>query len=126
VLTISNLAYNIYTVSQKMSHLWLGITLTREGILIFLAEMLPIKSVIKRHFTMPPQVTCTSALPGKQFVSDIALFVLKRDVKLQLTNLANRETPNSNAVVVHFPNSTSCCLISSIFLTYDSCCCMTP
>jgi len=49
-----------------MSHLWLAITLTREAILIFLAEMLPIKSVIKRHFTMPPQVTCTSALPGKQ------------------------------------------------------------
>ena len=32
---------------------------------IFLAEMLPIKQAIKRSFTMPPQVTCTSALPGK-------------------------------------------------------------
>jgi len=32
-----------YTVSQKMSHIWLAITLTCEQILYFLAEMLPIK-----------------------------------------------------------------------------------
>ena len=38
---------------------------TREHILIFLAEMLPMKQAIKRHFNMPPEVTCTSALPGK-------------------------------------------------------------
>jgi len=35
---------------------------------------------------------------------------------------------HSNAVLLHCLNSTSCCLISSIFLTYDSYsrCCMTP
>jgi len=38
---------------------------THEWILIFLAEMLPIKQAIKRRFTTPPQVTCASALPGK-------------------------------------------------------------
>ena len=39
---------------------------TCEWILIFfLAEMLPIKQEIKRRFTMPPQLTCASALPGK-------------------------------------------------------------
>ena len=27
--------------------------------------MLPIKEAIKRCFTIPPQVTCASALPGK-------------------------------------------------------------
>ena len=27
--------------------------------------MLPIKYAIKRRFTMPPQITCASALPGK-------------------------------------------------------------
>jgi len=27
--------------------------------------MLPIKEAIKRHFTMPHQLTCASALPGK-------------------------------------------------------------
>jgi len=56
----------IYTVSQKTSHLWLAITLTHmNGFWHFLAEMLLIKQAIKRHFTMPPQVTCASALPGK-------------------------------------------------------------
>jgi len=37
-----------------------------ERILIFfLAGMLPIKQAIKRHFTMPHQLTCASALPVK-------------------------------------------------------------
>jgi len=37
-----------------------------EWILIFfLAEMYPIKWAITRRFTMPPQITCASALPGK-------------------------------------------------------------
>jgi len=46
--------------------------------------------------------TCVSALPGKTGNVKIALF--------------------------HSLNSTSCCLISAIFLTHDSnsCCCMTP
>ena len=38
---------------------------THEWILIFLAEMLPIKQATKRRFTVPPQVTCASALPRK-------------------------------------------------------------
>ena len=38
---------------------------THKWILIFLAEMLQIKKAIKRRFTMPPQVTCASAPPGK-------------------------------------------------------------
>jgi len=34
----------IYTVPQKTSHLWLVITLTHlNGVIYFLAEMLPIK-----------------------------------------------------------------------------------
>jgi len=32
---------------------------------IFLAEILPIKRAIKRRFSMPPQITCASELPGK-------------------------------------------------------------
>jgi len=38
---------------------------TREHILIFLAEMLPMKQAIKRRFTELPQITCASALHGK-------------------------------------------------------------
>jgi len=56
----------IYTVCQKMFHLWLAITLTHaNGFWYFLAGMLPIKQAIKRHFTMPHQLTCASALPLK-------------------------------------------------------------
>ena len=72
----------MYTVSQKNVPLWLAITLmhvmvgwlafnvpfhhkygyirdddAREWILIFLAEMLPIKQAVKRRFTMPAQIT---------------------------------------------------------------------
>jgi len=35
-----------------------------------------------------------TAPPGEYLVSDIAIFVLKRDVKLQLTNLANTVEPS--------------------------------
>jgi len=64
-LTLFQLAY--YTVSQKKtSHLWLAITLTHmNGFWYFLAEMLPMKWAMRRRFTMPPQITCASALPGK-------------------------------------------------------------
>ena len=41
VQLLSNLLHH---VSEKTSHLWLAITLTRERILIFLAEMLPRRS----------------------------------------------------------------------------------
>jgi len=62
--TIENGA--MYTVSQKTSHLWLAVTLTYvNGFWYFLAQMLPIKSATKRHFTMPHQLTCAFALPGK-------------------------------------------------------------
>jgi len=55
-----------YTVSQKTSHLWLALTLMHvNGFWYFLAEMLPIKQAIKRRFTMPPPITCASALPVK-------------------------------------------------------------
>jgi len=41
-----------------------------------LAETLPIKQAIKIRFTVPPQVTCASALPGKTGNTKIA-FSLK-------------------------------------------------
>jgi len=51
---------------KKTSHLWLAVTFTHmNGFWYFLAEMLRIKSAIKRRFNMPPQATCASALPGK-------------------------------------------------------------
>jgi len=43
---------------------------------IFLAEMLLIEKAIKRHITMPPQITCASALPGRRRNTKIA-FSLK-------------------------------------------------
>ena len=43
---------------------------------IFLAEMLPIKYAIKRRFTMPPQITCASALPGETGNPEIVSFHL--------------------------------------------------
>jgi len=57
---------------------------------------------------MPPQM-CASALPGKTGKHENCFF-------------------HSNDVLVHCQNSTSCCLISSVFLIHDSysCCCMTP
>jgi len=51
---------------KKTSHLWSAITLIYvNGFWYFLAEMLRIKQAIKRCFTTPPQITCSSALPGK-------------------------------------------------------------
>jgi len=57
---------------------------------------------------MAPQITCASAHLAKQ-----------RNTKSHF---------HSNAVLVHCLNSTSRCLISSIFSTHDSHsrCCMTP
>ena len=67
-----------YTVPQKTSYLWLAITFhnfdTCVCILIFLTELLPIKYVIKRCYTMPPQITCASALPGTTGNMKIAFF----------------------------------------------------
>jgi len=51
---------------RKNVHLWFATTLTYvNAFWYFLAEMLPIKQAIKRRFTVLPQVTCASALPGK-------------------------------------------------------------
>jgi len=46
--------------------------------MFFLAEVLPVKLkyAIKRHFNMPPQITCASALPGKMENTIIAFFTL--------------------------------------------------
>jgi len=99
----------IYTVSQKTSHLWLAITLTIvNGIWYFFGRNVTNKaSKNKRRFTMPPQITRASVLPGKTRNTKIALFTL--------------------AVLVHYQNSSSRCLISSVFLIHDSysCCFMT-
>jgi len=62
---ILTLYVDIYTVSKNVPPLVYYNFDIRERILIFLAEMLPIKQAIKRRFTMPPQITCASALPGK-------------------------------------------------------------
>ena len=40
----------------------------------FFAEMLPIKYAIKRRFTMPPWITCGSALPGKTWKHENHIF----------------------------------------------------
>jgi len=86
---------------------------TRERISIFLAEMLPIKAdthypyVRSVHtgrmygycvsaFTVPPQITCASAIPGKTEKHENCIF-------------------HSNAVLVHCQHSTGRSLISSIF-----------
>ena len=64
-----------YTVPQKTSHLWLAITSTHvHWFWYVLAEMLPIKYTIKRCFTMPPQITSASALPGKMGNVKIVFF----------------------------------------------------
>jgi len=99
-----------YTVSQKTSHLWLAITFTDVNrLLIILAQILPIKQGIKRHFTIPAQISCASVLSGK------------RETQKWHFSLAV-------GLLAHCQNSTSCCLISSVFLTHDSYsrCCMTP
>jgi len=67
--------------------------------IFFLAGMLPIKYAIRRRFTMPPPITCASALPGKMGKHENHIF-------------------HSNDALVHYLNSTSC-WNSSIFLTHD-------
>ena len=57
---------NIHRVSKNVPHLSCHNFDIHEWISIFFfVEMLPIKLAIKRRFTMPPQITCASALPGK-------------------------------------------------------------
>ena len=45
----------------------------------FLVEMLPMKQAIKRRFAMPPQITCTSALPGKTRKHENHIFFTQLD-----------------------------------------------
>ena len=67
----------LHGVSKK-SHLWLAIILTHmNGFWYFLAEMLPIKSAIKKRFTMLSQITCASALPDKTGKHENHIFSLK-------------------------------------------------
>jgi len=55
-----------YTVSQKMSHLWLVITLdTCERILIFFRRNVTNKISNQNTLYYAPQITCASALPSK-------------------------------------------------------------
>jgi len=93
---------------KKTSHLWLAITWACEQIFTFFGRNVNNKYAIKRHFAVPHQITCASALPVKMGKHKNCIFP-------------------SNAVLLHCLNSTSC-LISSIFLTYNSYsrCCMTP
>ena len=56
---------NIHRVSKNVPPLACYRFDAHEWILIFLAEILPIKRAIRRRFSMPPQITCASALPGK-------------------------------------------------------------
>jgi len=60
-----------------------------------LAEMLPIKQALKRHFTVPHQITCASALPGKTGKRENCIFP-------------------SNAILVHCLNSTSCLIMAAL------------
>jgi len=67
---------------------------------IFFGRNVTDKVSNQRSFTMPPQITCASALRGKMGKHESCIF-------------------HSNAVLVHCLNSTSC-LISSMFLNHDS------
>jgi len=99
-----------YTVSQKTFHIWFAITFTyANAFWYFFGRSVTHKVSNQRHFTIPPQVTCASALPGKTEKHKNRIF-------------------HSNAVSVHCQNSVSRSLISSVFLTHYSYsrCCMTP
>jgi len=83
----------IHCVS-KTSHLWFAIILTHVIWTYCVFSR-------RRPFTVPPQIICTSALPGKTGKQENRIF-------------------HSNAVSVHCQSSTSRSLISSVFLTRDS------
>jgi len=102
--------HTLYTASRKNVPPLVRCNLdTREHILIFFGKNVTHKLSNQKHFTMPPQIMCASALPHKTGNTKIAFF-------------------HSNAVLVHCQNSTSRSLISSVFLTHDSysCCAVTP
>jgi len=49
---------------------------TRERILVFLGRNVTDKVNNQKRFTMPPEITCASALPGKTGNTKIAVFTL--------------------------------------------------
>ena len=73
---------------------------TCKRIFIFFGRNVTDKVSNQRRYTMPPQITCAFALPNKTGKYENFIF-------------------HSNAILVHCQNSTSRCLISSIFLTHD-------
>jgi len=79
---------------------------TRERILIFFGRNVTDVVSSQKRFTLPPQITCASALPSKTEKRENCIFFTQ----------------------MHCQNSSSRSLISSVFLTHDSysCCCMTP
>jgi len=70
---------------------------------ICLAEMLPIKQAIKRRFSMPPQVTCASALPVKMGKHENHIF---HSIGLCYThNAPVRCLPEGKNVICDVPDS---------------------
>jgi len=64
--------HTIHRVSKNVPRLVCYNFDTREWILIFFGRNVTV--AIKRSFTMSPQITCASALPGKTGNTKIALF----------------------------------------------------
>jgi len=100
VMTISmGHFYVYYTLSQKNVPPLVRYNFDiREHILIFFGINVTHKVCNQKHFTMPAQIVCASALPGKTGKLENRIFHL-------------------NAVSVHSQNSTSRSLILSVFLT---------
>jgi len=68
----------IYTVSQKnVPHLVRYNFDIREHILTFFGRNVTDKVSNQKHFTVPPQVICASALPGKTGKLESCIFSLK-------------------------------------------------
>jgi len=99
---------NIYTMSQKTSHLWFAITLThvKESLYFFC------RNVIDKVCNQKTLYYATSI--------NLCFCTTSQNKEMQKLHFS------LNAALAHCLNSTSC-LISSIFLTHDSysCCCMT-
>ena len=99
-----------YTVSQQTSHLWLAITFTQwTDFDIFGRNVIDKVSNQKTIYYATSINVCFCTIWQNK----------KEARKLHFY---------SHAVLVHYQNSCSRCLISAIFLTYDSYsrCCMTP
>jgi len=71
--------------------------MTEECPILYNRPSSPLKIAPPNGGCVPPSNTW---FLGPIFVSDIAIFVLKRDVKLQLTNLGPTRVLNPNAIVI--------------------------